>query len=450
MVAASRRVAVVSSTHGHAMGGAERQAERLAERLAEEGLQVTLLTRGGVARHSWSTDRVIDRDWAAPVAGTSSAHLSTGLLERLPATLRRRAGRRRRSTADRWSPLIVVLVRWLRHLRTLEERPARGRAIATMERLLVRIARRVVGGKGRAMRGALDGVSAHCIVAFLHLPSLLAALAVWDRDVRFVPSFRNDPDREDREEPWRSLQYLVVRRADVVTANSRSALDALARRPEARDIPMILVPNIVDTVSAGHSDVMRPDASSLTAGKGSRTFLVVGRLARQKRVDVAIEAFKLTGLAEVGWVLKVVGDGSLRHELLELRDRVGLADSVEFLGHVADVPRYMRETGGVLLLPSEYEGTPNVILEAMRAGMVCIVNDCSAGPVEALMGDGPPAGVVVPCGTGPEGFAEAILRLAADPEHRRQLASAGAQRADRYLWSTVRRSWLRAIDASHE
>ena len=61
----------------------------------------------------------------------------------------------------------------------------------------------------------------------------------------------------------------------------------------------------------------------------------------------------------------IVGDGPLRAQLEEMAHAYDLASRVRFLGHRDDVPRLMT-AADIIILPSAYEGLPNVVLEAMR------------------------------------------------------------------------------------
>lgn len=107
-------------------------------------------------------------------------------------------------------------------------------------------------------------------------------------------------------------------------------------------------------------------------------FLVVGRVAASKHVDLAIEAAK-----ELGFNLKVVGAGK---GLDVLQDMAGdyLGKNIEFLGAVSDEELYdLYENASALLYPAEDEDFGMVPIEAMGHGIPVIVHK-SGGPLETV------------------------------------------------------------------
>jgi len=90
----------------------------------------------------------------------------------------------------------------------------------------------------------------------------------------------------------------------------------------------------------------------------------VGRLEPQKRFDLLIDAFATLRTRRPEARLIIAGDGSLRRALEEQRQRLGLQDSVRLTGHVTDVIE-LHHAFDLFAQSSDYEGTPNSVLEAM-------------------------------------------------------------------------------------
>ena len=115
----------------------------------------------------------------------------------------------------------------------------------------------------------------------------------------------------------------------------------------------------------------------------------------------------------------LVGDGLLRSELESLA-----GPRVIFAGHQSDVsPYYALATHFVL--PSLSEGSPNVLLEAMAAGLPIV--STRVGGVPETVTDGESA-LLVPAGD-PTALATALRRLLDQPTYAQQLAAAGRHRA---------------------
>jgi glycosyltransferase involved in cell wall biosynthesis len=106
----------------------------------------------------------------------------------------------------------------------------------------------------------------------------------------------------------------------------------------------------------------------------ARRILAIGRLSREKGMDILLRAWK--ELIEKNGDLKLLicGDGPEKAHLKSVADSWSLSDSVEFLGNVERVSPYL-EQGDVFVLPSRTEGMSNALLEAMSHGLPCIATN---------------------------------------------------------------------------
>ena len=122
--------------------------------------------------------------------------------------------------------------------------------------------------------------------------------------------------------------------------------------------------------------------------------LFAGRLAEQKRVDDLLKALDLLQHVQPDVRTLIAGDGPLRERLEETAHGYRLDGRVRFLGHRKDVPRLLA-AADILVLPSSYEGLPNVVLEAMRFRKP-VVATAAPGTTEVVV-DGE-TGLLVPIG----------------------------------------------------
>jgi glycosyltransferase involved in cell wall biosynthesis len=90
----------------------------------------------------------------------------------------------------------------------------------------------------------------------------------------------------------------------------------------------------------------------------------VGRLEPQKRFDVLIDAFAALHAEQPNLKLLIAGDGSLAEPLKAQVARLGLTDCCTLLGHRTDVAE-LHHAFDLFVQSSDYEGTPNAVLEAM-------------------------------------------------------------------------------------
>jgi len=102
---------------------------------------------------------------------------------------------------------------------------------------------------------------------------------------------------------------------------------------------------------------------------------------------------------------------------------------------------YARAT--VFVLPSRFEGFPNVLLEAMAAGCVCVASDCLTGPAELI--EQGVNGVLMPREASTSDWVSAIDQLLGDAARRRRLAAAAMRVRERFAPERLRHDFLEAL-----
>lgn len=138
----------------------------------------------------------------------------------------------------------------------------------------------------------------------------------------------------------------------------------------------------------------------------------------------------------------VAGDGKIRPQLQSLVSEQGLADRFIFIGATKEIPAFL-QCLDIYVLPSEWEGLPLVILEAMAAKR-CIVAS-GVGGVPKVLTDGE-EGLLVPPGD-PGALAEALIRALGDRELRQKLA---ANAYERFVRGFTVQSMVRSYERLYE
>jgi glycosyltransferase involved in cell wall biosynthesis len=156
--------------------------------------------------------------------------------------------------------------------------------------------------------------------------------------------------------------------------------------------------------------------------------LFAGRLAAQKRVDDLLKALDLLQHVQPDARTVIAGDGPLRDRLEETAHTYHLDSQVRFLGHCDDVPRLMA-AADLVVLPSSYEGLPNLVLEAMRFRKP-VVATAAPGTTEVVI-DGQ-TGLLVPIGNPPL-LARAMRDVLREPILARRLGDAGRARVESHF-----------------
>ncbi len=101
--------------------------------------------------------------------------------------------------------------------------------------------------------------------------------------------------------------------------------------------------------------------------------IFVGRLDPQKAPLILLDAFEHLLQRHPSWQLLLVGDGPLRNEITNWITKRGLVRSIRLTGRQSNVPQLLKGAD-CLVLPSLWEGMPNIVLEAMAAGLPVVVS----------------------------------------------------------------------------
>lgn len=154
----------------------------------------------------------------------------------------------------------------------------------------------------------------------------------------------------------------------------------------------------------------------------------IGRLEPQKRFDLLMRACADARQRHQRLRLFIAGDGSLRRELKSIAASLLPAHACQMLGHRADVVA-LHHAFDVFVLSSDYEGTPNAVLEAM-ALETPIVATAAGGTAEIVAAER--EGIVVACGD-VEALTSGIERTLTDPGAARERVVRARRRVETTL-----------------
>ena len=196
-----------------------------------------------------------------------------------------------------------------------------------------------------------------------------AALAARTAGVREIGAMRNDCLSEVRAN-GHLLGWLCLRVPRMIAANSRQGIDnAHALGVPARRLTFL--PNVVDT------DLFIPSSRSKSK---QIQLLAVGRLVEAKRIDRLLHVVALLrSRTATPFHLTIIGEGSLREQLERQALEQGLSDIVTFAGAQAEMVTWYQQAD-ILILTSDWEGTPNVLLEAMACALPVVATRVGGVP----------------------------------------------------------------------
>lgn len=222
----------------------------------------------------------------------------------------------------------------------------------------------------------------------------------------------------------------IWRGAQAVVANSIGLRDlAVAFDPQ---IPVDIIPNGVNI------ERFRPVERAWSPAR----MLFVGRIVYQKGLDVLFQA--LGGLLDLDWQLTLVGDGNQRPRLEEQARALGMFDRIHFTGWLsgeAVVRQYQQSN--LYVASSRHEGMPNVVLEAMAAGLPVLATAISGNEELILPGTN---GLLVPP-EDPLALQNSLRELLSDPGELKKMGAASRQRvAAAYTWEATADQYLALLE----
>ncbi len=192
---------------------------------------------------------------------------------------------------------------------------------------------------------------------------------------------------------------------------------------------VVVLPNGVDVRAIASTPRERlPVRREFALPEDALLVVCPARLVPQKNHTLLIEAFARVAGRHPRAHLLLVGDGPLRSALRDQARRAGVASRIIFAGIRNDVPRLLR-AADVAAITSRIEGFGIALVEAMAAGLPCVVT--AVGGMPEVIGEPGAAGELVPPDD-PAACADALDRLLANPERRRRLGDAAARRACRF------------------
>jgi len=248
--------------------------------------------------------------------------------------------------------------------------------------------------------------------------------------VPVVVSERNDPHRHPENRIKRLLRWLVYPFAKGFIFQTQDAADYFSRSIRKRGI---VLDNPLDTsrIPAPHEGARR------------KVVTAAGRLHEQKNFDLLIRAFARFYKTHHEYSLEIYGEGPEKHALMKLASSLGVAGAVYLPGQSKTLLTDINDSA-MFVLSSNYEGMPNVLIEAMACGLCCIATDCPIGGVRSLLQNGE-NGLLIST-EDERALLDAMSAVADDPELAARLGTNAKQIQQRLDETVIAAEWRRYLE----
>lgn len=200
--------------------------------------------------------------------------------------------------------------------------------------------------------------------------------------------------------------------------------------------------NPVDIGLVQKSIKSEPEADmAVLVGKSRPVIMSAGRLARAKNYFLLLDAFDIVR-KKIDASLIIIGDGSLRSELIAKAESLGIAQYVMFPGW-KDNPFNWIAHADVFVLSSSWEAFGNVIIEAFVCNTPVVSTDCPVGPREIITHgvDG-----LLANAEDKNDLAGKILLLLSDKKLYNALKKNGRKRADDFKIENQAKNYIKVLD----
>lgn len=224
------------------------------------------------------------------------------------------------------------------------------------------------------------------------------------------------------------IYFLSFLGLDALIVNNELAIDSLKK--ENPRLKIVYIPNgvSIDEDLLSKKDARRfltiPDEGMVIAG--------IGSLLPNKNFEYLIRIFRKICLLNSLTKLIIIGDGPKRIDLMKQADQDLPPGRFHFLGALENAYRYIKAID-VLCVPSFQEGMPNVVMEALAAGIPVIANEVDSIPLLIRNGEN---GYTVQTGD-EESFYLALLKLVESPELRKKMGDLGKKSMEEFSTSKM-------------
>jgi glycosyltransferase involved in cell wall biosynthesis len=278
----------------------------------------------------------------------------------------------------------------------------------------------------------IDHVRPDLVQCWLLQMEVLGGLAARARGVPWLFTERSS----EGAYPPRAKQYLrraVAALSSAIVANSNAG-EAYWQRRVRRSLPRYVVRNGLPLAEIGS---VAPADLRLDAGVTAPAVLFAGRFDEGKNPAGLLRALRQTR-APIAALF--CGDGPLRPVIERQALELGLGERVRFTGFAQNLWSLLKSVSA-LVSPSRFEGSPNVVLEAMAAGCALVVSDI---PAHRELLDADSALFVDP--GDPAALARALDAIVSEPDAARRRADRARMLAERHDIAGVARQYIRIYE----
>lgn len=211
-----------------------------------------------------------------------------------------------------------------------------------------------------------------CVISFLTQTNIIHLIVKIFVRTKLIIAIRNDPNNVPKQPLYRVLRFFLYRFSNGFVFQTKAAKNFFSKTIQHKSAVI-------------HNPVFIRKANYGVSKRCSKIIVNVGRLTLQKNQKLLIKAFSNIYHEFPSYKLHIYGEGDLEFELRQYISDLKLNDCVKLLGTRSGIEKHI-SNASMLVITSDYEGMPNVLMEAMALGIPTISSDCPiGGPAELIV-----------------------------------------------------------------
>lgn len=255
------------------------------------------------------------------------------------------------------------------------------------------------------IRRKIKEINPNAFVSFTVAVNIYSVLSCIGLPTRLILAERNDPRYDPKSKLFRIARKVLYPFADYYVFQTEGEQQFFSKKIQNRSI---VIPNPVN-----------PNLPEVYQGERTKRFVAAVRLAPQKNLKMAIDAFKMVAEKHEEFIFEIFGHGPLEMELKQYVVENELQGKVVFQGNSKQLYQDIADAYG-FVMSSDYEGISNSMLEAMALGIPTISTDYPSGGARENIVNGY-NGILVPVGD-TKRMAEAMELLIESPDLAKKIS----------------------------
>ena len=276
----------------------------------------------------------------------------------------------------------------------------------------------------RNIRSYIKKIKPDVLVFFMAQNTLVSGIACAGLGIRYIASERIDPAMVKRNFIYKKILNSLYRRADKVIFQTERAKNYFNKKIQNNSV---IIGN--------------PISVDFEATRTLKKIVSAGRFTKQKNQKMLIDAFSMVVKKHPEYVLEIYGEGKERQNLEKQIHELGLENYVFLPGNKKNLHECIKDAE-IFVLPSNFEGLSNALLEAMMMGFGCISTNCAGSDEVIVSGEN---GILVPVGNKEE-LEKAIINLIENEQLRIKIARNGKKSVEKFKVENIIDQWTKVIE----